>query len=393
MASVGSCSSNTQIKLKANPIDSAEVLPGINQLVQYKEYLSGKSIALVVNHTSLTNSGTHLVDLLTEMGTPPKLIFAPEHGFRGKEDAGAKINDEIDPITGIPIVSLYGNRKKPSKEDLMHIDLLIFDIQDVGVRFYTYISTLHYVMESAVEHDKELWVLDRPNPHAHYVDGCVLESRFKSFVGMHPVPVVYGMTIGEYANMIKGEKWIYGAESLKLKVIPIKNWSRTTMYILPIKPSPNLPNQLSVMLYPSLCFFEGTDISVGRGTNLQFQQIGHPAFKGLYSHAFNPMPNEGASNPMHNGKTCYGLDFSSYDARTVFDRSALDLSPLIEMLKATKEVGVSFFLKNDFFDKLAGTTKLREQLSGLTSEKDIRASWEEELERFRQIRQKYLMYR
>ena len=390
---MGSCSSNTQVKLEANPINSAEVLPGVNQLEQYKEYLSGKSIALVVNHTSLTNSGAHLVDLLTEMGIPPKLIFAPEHGFRGKEDAGAKINDEIDPITGIPIVSLYGNKKKPSREDLMNIDLLIFDIQDVGVRFYTYISTLHYVMESIAELDKEMWVLDRPNPHAHYVDGCVLESRFKSFIGMHPVPVVYGMTIGEYAKMIKGEKWIDGAKSLKLKVIPIKNWSRTTMYTLPVKPSPNLPNQLSVMLYPSLCFFEGTDISVGRGTNLQFQQIGHPAFKGLYNHAFTPVPNEGASNPLHNGKTCYGLDFSSFDARSVFDSSALDLSPLIEMLKASKKAGVSFFLKNDFFDKLAGADKLREQLSARLSEREIRASWQQELERFRQIRQRYLMYK
>ena len=370
-----------------------EISPAINQLADHSKDLANKKIGLVVNHTSLTKNNIHLVDLLIDMNIRPSIIFAPEHGFRGKEDAGAYIKDETDTKTGIPVVSLYGNKKKPSDVDLRDVDLLIFDIQDVGVRFYTYISTLHYIMEAAAQNKKEVWVLDRPNPHAHYTDGPVLEDKHKSFVGMHPVPVVYGMTIGEYATMIKGEKWIEDAEDLQLKVIPVKYWNRSTMYILPVKPSPNLPNQLSVMLYPSICFFEGTDISLGRGTDLQFQQVGHPALKDYFSYSFIPHPNEGASNPPHKDKVCYGIDLTMYDAQQIFDDQRLQLGTLKRMYKASQKAGILFFLKNNFFEKLSGTDKLRNQLINDTPESEIRNSWLSDLKKFDSIRQKYLIYK
>ncbi|MFD0993605.1 exo-beta-N-acetylmuramidase NamZ family protein [Tenacibaculum geojense] len=361
-----------------------EIITGAESTSLYLPLLKGKNIAIVANQTS-TIGDTHLVDFLHKQSSIQVLkVFAPEHGFRGKADAGETIKDGIDTKTGLPIISLYGKNKKPSPSQLENIDIVVFDIQDVGARFYTYISTLHYVMEACAEANIPIIVLDRPNPNGHYVDGPLLDKKHKSFVGMHPVPVVYGMTIGEYGNMINGEKWLQNNINCDLTVIKLQNYNRNTPYSLPIKPSPNLPNDTAINLYPSLCFFEGTNVSAGRGTSKQFQIYGSP-FLNKSEFSFTPKPNEGAKYPKHNGKICYGEDLSS--TKKV---AQIHLKWLINAYQQTSDK-TTFF--NSFFTKLAGTTKLQEQIKNGFSEQEIKASWKEDLNKFKKIRDKYLLYK
>lgn len=352
----------------------------------YKEYLpllANKKIGIVTNPTGIVENKKHLVDFLLDNKVDLQKIYAPEHGFRGTADAGEVIKDGKDIKTNLPIISLYGNNKKPKPEQLADIDIVIFDIQDVGARFYTYISTLHYVMEACAENNIELLVLDRPNPNGSIVDGPVLEIDHKSFVGMHPIPVIHGMTIGEYAKMINGEKWLANGVTCNLTVIPCTNYKREMPYSLPVKPSPNLPNDQSINLYASLCFFEGTNVSVGRGTEKQFQIYGSP-FLLKTDFSFTPIPNFGAKEPMHKDILCYGEDLSK-----IKKVSRLELKWLIKTYANTSDKTVFF---NDFFTKLAGTKKLQEQIIEGISEKEIRKSWETDLNVFKEMRKKYLIY-
>ncbi len=353
--------------------------PAIYNTGDYISYLQNKNIGLVVNHTSVLNN-VHLVDSLLRLGFQVKTIFSPEHGFFGKEDAGKFLSDGYYNDT-ISIVSLYGDNKKPQAKDLDKIDVLLFDIQDVGVRFYTYISTLHYVMEACADHNIKLIVLDRPNSHVNYIDGPVLEKDFSSFVGMHPVPIIYGMTIGEYAMMINGEEWT--SKRCDLIVVSMHNYLRNSEYIFTIKPSPNLPNNQAIKLYPSLCLFEGTNVSVGRGTNFPFQHFGAPYFQNTYS--FKPISNFGSKHPKYENITCYGEDLRFYKS----DKYEINLNWLINAYNICPNK-VDFF--NSFFDKLAGTDDLRKQIvSGLSIE-EIKQSWRHNLLDFQDIRQKYLIY-
>ncbi|MEM9886875.1 MAG: DUF1343 domain-containing protein [Bacteroidota bacterium] len=367
--------------------DTEKITTGAAQLQQYLPMLRNKSVALLVNQTSMIGN-THLVDSLHQLGINIKAILAPEHGFRGEADAGAKITDGKDAKTGIPILSIYGKKKKPSKEDLADIDIVVFDIQDVGARFYTYISSMHYVMEACAENDVAFMVLDRPNPNGHYIDGPVLKKGFSSFVGLHPVPVVHGMTVGEYAQMINGEGWLAGGKKCKLDVVLCKNYDHKKFYELPIKPSPNLPNIRSVYLYPSLCFFEGTSVSVGRGTSTQFQVYGHPAYP-FGNHEFKPMPMPGAKYPLHEDQLCKGYSLVDAPIRQLQRKKQLDLSHLIGFYH-------NFPDKNDFFNKfftnLAGTDQLRQQIESGKSEAEIRASWAEDLKTYGNMRKAYLLY-
>lgn len=363
------------------------VLPGIADFQAYESLLTGKKVGIVANQTSVVG-GIHSVDFLRSKGVGLVRIFCPEHGFRGDADAGESIYDERDKITGLPVVSLYGKKKKPAPEDLAGIDILIFDIQDVGVRFYTYLSTLHYVMEACAENHIPVLVMDRPCPNAFYVDGPVLEKEFTSFVGMHPVPVVYGMTLGEYARMINGEGWLQKGVSCALTVIPCQGWNRTMSLALPVKPSPNLPDSVSVLLYPSVCFFEGTVVSEGRGTDTPFQVFGHPRLKNM-PYSFTPRSIPGMSkSPKCLGRLCYGMDLrDKYDEVKREGRLRLDW-----LIAAYRNYtgDQPFFIP--FFDKLAGTDRLRKDIIAGKSEAQIRASWQPGLERFKQIRAKYLIY-
>ncbi len=363
------------------------VLPGAEATKEYFPLIAEKSIGLVANQSSLVR-GQHLLDFLLSKQNKVMRVFSPEHGFRGTADAGEKINSTTDSKTGIPIVSLYGKSFKPKTEDLQGIEVMIFDIQDVGVRFYTYISTLHYVMEACSEANIPLIVLDRPNPNAHYVDGPILEKEYASFVGMHQVPVVYGLSIGEYAKMINGESWLKGNLKCQLTVIPCKNWNRNCLYELPVKPSPNLPNALSVALYPSLCFFEGTVVSAGRGTKRPFQCFGHPKIKKA-SCEFTPQETLGAKHPKFKGQKCYGTDLSSISLNELRSKQQLQLSYL---LNAYKQLSATTQFFNPFFEKLAGNKKLRTQIERGLSEKEIRASWQNDLKVYKKIRSKYLIY-
>ncbi|MFV0564625.1 MAG: exo-beta-N-acetylmuramidase NamZ domain-containing protein [Flavobacteriaceae bacterium] len=362
---------------------------GANQTANYLPLLKGKQVGLVANQTSVifkaSGGYVHLVDSLFSSGINIKTVFAPEHGFRGTADAGEHIRDGIDAKTKIPIISLYGNNKKPKPEQLKNIEVMVFDIQDIGARFYTYISTLHYVMEACAEQGIPLVVLDRPNPNGHYIDGPVLEPQHKSFVGMHPIPVTHGMSVGEYAQMINGEKWLNNGVQCELKIIAVQNYARNMPYSLPIKPSPNLPNDKAINLYPSLCFFEGTVVNAGRGTDKQFQVFGAPYLNSIvFLYKYVPKPNEGAKHPKNENMPCYGEDLSQTP-----NLSALNLSWLIKAYQNVKDKS-SFF--NSFFTKLAGTKKLQHQIETGVSEADIKASWQNGLEAFRKIRDKYLIY-
>lgn len=379
--------------------NSELILTGADQHEKYLPLLKNKTIAVVANQTSIVTliqpkerisnvrkphqNVTHLVDFLKENDITIKKVFAPEHGFRGQADAGEVVKDGLDSKTGIPIISLYGKNKKPTENQLKGIDAIVFDIQDVGVRFYTYISTLHYVMEAAAENNIQLILLDRPNPNAHYIDGPVLEEKHKSFVGMHPVPIVYGMTIGEYGKMINGENWLSGEIQCELTVISLQNYHHQKSYTLPIKPSPNLPNAKSINLYPSLCLFEGTSVSVGRGTAMQFQIFGSPYLKRT-DFFFTPEPNEGSKYPKHRGQKCYGKDL-----RKEAKLNRIHLKWLQEAYSQTHTRG-TFFIP--FFTNLAGTEKLQNQIEKGLSEKEIRDSWAMDLDKFKKIRAKYLLY-
>ena len=362
-------------------ITAQDIINGANQMNRYISLLENKNIAIVANQTSMINS-THLVDSLLTKKIKIIKVFSPEHGFRGNADAGEIVENSIDKKTKIPIVSLYGKNKKPSKEQLNNIDIIIFDIQDVGARFYTYISTLHYVMEAASENKIKLIILDRPNPNGHYVDGPIREKKYKSFVGMHPVPIVHGMTIGEYAKMINGEKWI--KKKCDLTVIKMKDYTREQEYQLPIKPSPNLPNTKSINLYPSLCLFEGTNVSVGRGTDIPFQQFGSPFLKGNYN--FIPESKNGSKKPKHKGLKCYGTNLQYLDIHL----NSINLNWLINCYNETSEKE-NFF--NSFFDMLAGTNQLRNDIISGKNESEIKKGWQKDLKSFLQIRQKYLIYK
>jgi len=364
----------------------ANVITGAEQSSQYLPKLQGKSVGLVVNQSSMVY-GEHLVDVLLAQKIKVTKIFAPEHGFRGEADAGAHVKNGVDRATGLPIVSLYGKNKKPSKESLKKIDVLIFDIQDVGVRFYTYLSTLHYIMEAGAENNIEVIVLDRPNPNGGRIDGEVLNKHYKSFVGMHPVPILYGMTIGEYALMINGEGWLKGHRKAKLTVVPLQNYTHNIPYSLGIKPSPNLPNDLSVYLYPSLAFFEGTTFSAGRGTTQQFQIYGSPYYK-KKNFSFKPVSREGAKYPKHQNKVCYGVDLSG---EFIEANGGINLTYLLDAYKHYP-YKKKFFLKNRFIDKLAGSNRLRQQILAGKSAKQIKQSWQKDLTRFKALRQNYLLY-
>jgi len=366
-----------------------EIRTGAEDLDAYLPLMQKRKVALVVNHASVVGS-RHLVDLLLDRGVNVTTIFAPEHGFRGMADAGEQLKDGVDQKSGLPILSLYGKHKKPSKQDLEKVDLIVFDIQDVGVRFYTYLSTLHYVMEAAAENGVPVIVLDRPNPNANRIDGPLLQAKFRSFVGMHPVPLLYGMTIGEYAMMVNGEGWLKDGIRADLKVVPLQNYSHSDPYHLALKPSPNLPNDLSIALYPSLALFEGTVFSAGRGTAKQFQIYGTPHYS-KKEFSFVPEPREGARYPKHKGKLCYGVDLSGTDLQTIRTSQQMNLSYLLDAYRhSTDKEG--FFLKNNFFDRLAGSDELRREVIAGKSEKAIRAGWEEDLKRFKSVRERYLLY-
>ena len=363
------------------------IILGNERTEEYLPLLQGKRVGFVGNHTSLIGS-THLVDSLLNSKVNIVKVFSPEHGFRGTADAGETVANEQDEKTGLPIISLYGKNKKPSSAQLEGIDVILFDIQDVGVRFYTYISTLHYVMEAAAENDISVIVLDRPNPNGHYIDGPILQEKHKSFVGMHPVPVVHGMTIGEYAKMINGEKWLKGGIQCNLKVVKCENYSHQKEYKVSVPPSPNLPNMNSIYLYPSLCFFEGTPISVGRGTDAPFQQFGHPQFT-KYEYSFTPKPSYGAKKPKLNGKVCYGQNFTDQAKHNPRNWKQLDLSHLITSYQMFTEKDKYF---TNFFNLLAGNSSLKEDIKAGKSEEEIRSSWAEGLANYELVRGKYLLY-
>jgi len=364
----------------------ANITVGAEQTDKYLPQLKGKNIALVVNQSSEVQ-GHHLVDMLLHQHINVVKIFAPEHGFRGMADAGQHLKNGVDTETGLPIISLYGQHKKPTKNDLKNIDIIVFDIQDVGVRFYTYLSTLHYIMESAAENDIKVIVLDRPNPNGGRIDGEILNLKYKSFVGMHPVPILYGMTIGEYALMINGEGWLKGHQKVKLTVVKLGDYTHTSHYLLPVKPSPNLPNDLSIYLYPSLAFFEGTIFSAGRGTLNQFQLYGNPFYK-KKGFSFKPISREGAKYPKHQNKVCYGVDLTN---EVVKPNEGINLAYLLDAYK-NYPYKKKFFLKNRFIDKLSGSNNLRLQVIAGKSIKEIKESWKKGLETFKNIRQNYLLY-
>ncbi len=368
--------------------DSAHIITGAERTFEYLPALKGKNIAVVANPTSQIN-GTHLIDSLINLNVNVKLVFAPEHGFRGEAEAGEHVEGGADKKTGVKVVSLYGNHKKPSTEELNNIDVVVFDIQDVGVRFYTYISTLQYVMEACADNNIPLLILDRPNPHGYYIDGPVLDTAFRSFVGMQPIPVVHGMTIGEYALMLSGEHWLNTKNVCTIKVIKMKGWDHNVLYRLPVPPSPNLPNQASINLYPSLCFFEGTKVSVGRGTDLPFQQIGYPGNPDGIKE-FVPVSIPGKSKtPLYEGKKCVGFDLFDFGALYADHGGKLYLNWLMQLYNDAPEKS-DFF--NPFFDKLAGNSSLRKQIEAGDTEEQIRNAWGPDLEIFRQIRKKYLLY-
>lgn len=350
--------------------------------------LQGKRVALMVNQSSLVGStGTHLVDTLLSQGVNIVRLFVPEHGLRGKVDAGKNVRSGVDEKTGLPVVSLYGQRKRPTPEMLADIDLLVFDLQDVGTRFYTYISSMHYLMEACAEEGKTFVVCDRPNPN-DFIDGPILEPDCRSFIGVDPLPVAHGMTVGELALMIDGERWLRGGNTCHVKVIPMDGWSHGDPYELPVRPSPNLPNSRSIELYPSLCFFEATIMSVGRGTSKPFQAIGYPD-KRFGSIVYTPQIKLGEdSNPRHKGKLCYGTDYTSVN----LPKRQIALGPLLDYYRKADSLGLQLINQRQLFDLLAGTKKLRQQLSSGLSEDEIRASWQAGLKAFQAKRARYLLY-
>ncbi|MFN8281844.1 MAG: DUF1343 domain-containing protein [Chitinophagales bacterium] len=375
--------------LAINIVNAKEVIVGAQRTAQYLTMLKNKKVGLVINQTSTIGS-TSLLDTLLSLGINVKTVFAPEHGFRGTADAGEHVTNGVDPKTNVSIISLYGDNKKPKAAQLKDLDIVVFDIQDVGVRFYTFISTLQYVMEACAENNKPLLILDRPNPNGHYVDGPVLDTQYRSFIGMQPIPVVYGMTIGEYAKMLNGEKWLTKKVQCKVIIIPCLNYDHKTFYSLPIKPSPNLPNMTAIYLYPSICFFEGTDhVSLGRGTDKPFQIYGSPVFDPDLQYSFTPQSTAGAKTPPLLGKLCYGYDLSDITADSL-QRQKMTLSYLLNAYKLTKDKDHFF---NNFFVKLYGKASLFVQIDKGMDEKTIKATWKPGITKFKAIRKKYLLYK
>ena len=379
---------------KTNKKINTEIITGADQIPLYIDYLKGKNIGMVVNQTSIIGkTATPSVDSLLKLGISIKKVFGPEHGFRGNASNGAVVNDALDPKTGLPVISLYGNKHyKPTADDLKGIDLMIFDIQDVGVRFYTYISTLHYVMEACAENNIELMILDRPNPNGYLIDGPVLDTAEvpRAFVAMHPIPISHGMTIGEYAKMINGEGWLKNGVKCKLKIIKVANYKHSLPYKLPVNPSPNLNTDQSILFYPSICLFEGTTFSLGRGTYFPFLVLGHPLLKGKYTYSFTPLSIPGMSeSPPQKDKQCFGIDLKNYSANKIRNIGHINLAWLIELYKAFPDKGHFF---NAYFTKLAGNTILQKQITDGKTEDEIRSSWQPGLAEFKHTRNKYLLY-
>jgi uncharacterized protein YbbC (DUF1343 family) len=384
--------------IKIESIDKVrgKLRTGAEQTELYLPYLKGKRIGMVVNPTSVIGSTT-VVDSLLALGVKIVKIFGPEHGFRGDASAGIHVDDSFDAKTGIPAISLYGKHNKPTKEDLADIDLMIYDIQDVGVRFYTYINTLQHVMEACADHNKELLILDRPNPNGFYVDGPILDPKLKSGIGINPIPITHGLTIAEYAQMLNGEEWLANKVKCKIKVIKNANYNHAMPYVLPVKPSPNLNTAQSILLYPSLCLFEGTIISQGRGTYFPFTILGNPDLKGKYKFSFVPKGIKGMSEtPLHMNKECYGIDLRQYSSKKIYKEGEINLSWLIELYNAYpfKDKFFDFKQSNQMgnFDKLAGTFELKKQIIAGKSEEEIRQSWEPGLSQYKLMRKKYLLY-
>lgn len=360
-----------------------------NRTEAYIPMLQDKNVGIVANQTSVIfneQGHTHLVDSLLNAGITIKKVFAPEHGFRGQADAGEKVSDGTDKKTGLPLISLYGKNRKPSTEQLNELDVVLFDIQDVGVRFYTYIATLQLIMEACADSNIPVIVLDRPNPNAHYVDGPTMKKEHTGFLGMTEIPLVYGMTIGEYAQMINNEGWLKSSQKVDLTVVPLENWTHTTVYHLPIRPSPNLPNDTAINLYPSLGLFEGTNVNAGRGTEFQFQRYGASFMDSTaYSFSYVPKPNFGSKHPKEEGKTCYGKDLSDYERM-----SEVSLQWIVDAYNNTPDK--SHFFITSGFTKHAGNTELQQQIEAGLSAKEIQRTWSDDLSKFKKIRAKYLMY-
>nr|WP_242085440.1 DUF1343 domain-containing protein [Aestuariivivens sediminis] len=379
---------------KHNPTESP-IIVGANQTESYLPLLKSKRVGIVANPTSViftqeptpgSKTYVHIVDSLLALNINIIKVFSPEHGFRGTADAGEVVKDGVDVKTNIPIVSLYGNNKKPSPEQLEGLDIVIFDIQDVGVRFYTYISTMHYIMEACAEANIPVLILDRPNPNGHYIDGPTLDPKNKSFLGMHPIPLVHGMTIGEYAQMINGEKWLKNEIQCRITIIPVKNYNHQTPYSLPVRPSPNLPNDQAIKLYPSLGLFEGTNINAGRGTAYQFQCYGAPFLnKETFTFNYTPTENFGAKNPKHKNELCYGEDL-----RNEKISGKMSLKWIMKSYWNANDKSLVFNTAN--FTKHAGTDKLQQQIEAGLAEEDIRATWREDIEAFTKVRKQYLLY-
>jgi uncharacterized protein YbbC (DUF1343 family) len=383
------CTSQKAIKPQINTSDNAEITVGAAQTNIYLPLLQGKNVALVVNQTS-TIGKTHLVDSLLSLGVKVKKIFSPEHGFRGNAEAGEKVKDGKDSKTGLQIVSLHGKKFKPDATDMQDIDVLVFDIQDVGVRFYTYISTLHYCMEACAENNKPLIVFDRPNPNGHYVDGPVLDTKFKSFVGLDPLPVVHGLTLGEFAMMANGEGFLDKKIQCNVQIIKCLRYSHDFFYTLPTAPSPNLKTMRSVYLYPSLCFFEGTNVSLGRGTDTPFEVIGYPK-NTAGNFTFTPRPNAASSKPPLSGELCKGFSFSSTNISDLQKNKQLNINYLVDFYSnnpAKKE----YFLSNNFIDRLAGSDQLRKMILEGKTAQEIRESWQPALNNYKEMSKKYLLY-
>ena len=379
------CSSMSESQKEAG---KSRIILGAEQLDQYMSQLKGKRVALLVNQTSTIGS-VHLVDTLQSLGVDIQKVFAPEHGFRGDYSAGAVVSNGIDQKSGLPVVSLYGRNKKPTPQMLENIDVVIFDIQDVGVRFYTYISTMHYVMEACAEQNKKLIILDRPNPNGFYVDGPVLKKEYSSFIGMHPIPIVHGLTVGELALMIEGEAWLKNKVNCNFQIVPCKNYTHDSLYQLPIKPSPNLPNMNSVYLYPYLGLFEGTNVSIGRGTDSPFQVVGRPEFNGDY--LFIPRSIPGVSDhPKHEGKECGGFVVNDVNLPRFFEQPSLNLDWfLLFYAKNTPENGPYF---KNFIFKLIGNSTFKDQVIAGLSAQEIKQTWQSDLEEYKAMRKKYLLY-
>ena len=391
-----SCSFNTKRQSAERYGKTKEIITGADQTEKYLPYLKGKRIGILANPTTIIGR-KHLVDSLVSIGVNIVKVFGPEHGFRGRASAGVKVSDEKDSATGIKIISLYGSKRKPSKEDLQDVDLMIFDVQDVGCRFYTYINVLSHVMEACAENNKELLILDRPNPNGYLVDGPVLDMRAKSGIGMFPIPIAHGMTIGEFAQMINGEGWLPNKLTCRLRIIPVANYRHDMPYTLPVKPSPNLNTQQSIMLYPSTCLFEGTILNHGRGTQFPFTVLGSPLLKGKYTFSYTPVSIPGmAETPLHMNQVCYGLDLRNYDIAQLRKAKRINLDWMIELYNAYPD-------KERFFDRtqskeignidyLSGDYEFRKQIAQGKSVAEIQASWEPALSNYKEMRKKYLLY-